>query len=31
VDLRVFCYNVDGEEGYLINPGWRPAMATRTT
>jgi peptide deformylase len=20
VDLRVFCYNVDGEEGYLINP-----------
>ena len=20
VDLRVFCYNVDGAEGYLINP-----------
>jgi peptide deformylase len=20
VDLRVFCYNVDGEEGYVINP-----------
>ena len=20
VDLRVFCYNLDGEEGYLINP-----------
>jgi peptide deformylase len=20
VDLRVFCYNVDGDEGYLVNP-----------